>query len=38
MEQNIGENDFFFQIIGFELGVANPHNLKQDTCHRYSMC
>ena len=38
MEQNIGENDFVFQIIALELGVTNPHNLKQDTCDRYSMC
>ena len=38
MEQK-GEKKFFvFQIIAFELGVANSLNLQQDTYHRQSMC
>ena len=38
MEQKIEKNIFVFQIIAFELGVANSHNLEQDTCRRQSMC
>ena len=29
---------FVFQIIAFELGVGNSHNLEQDTCRRQSIC
>ena len=38
MEQKIEKNIFVFQIIAFELGVANSHNLEQDTCRRQLMC
>ena len=38
MEQKIQKKFFVFQIIAFELGVANSHNLEQDTCHRQSIC
>ena len=34
MEQKIQESFCVFQIIAFELGVANSPNLQQDTCHR----
>ena len=37
MEQKIEKNYFVCQIIAFELGVANSHNLEQDTCRRQSM-
>ena len=37
MEQKIRKKIFLFQIIAFEVGVANSHNLEQDTCHRTSM-
>ena len=38
MEQKIQKMFSIFQIIAFELGVANSHNLKQDICQRQSMC
>ena len=38
MEQKIQKILFVFQIIAFELGVANSLNLKHDTCHGQSMC
>ena len=38
MEQKGEQNVFVFQIIAFELGVTNPHNLEQDTSHWQSMC
>ena len=38
MEQKIQEKFFVFQIIAFELGVADSLNLEYDTCHRESMC
>ena len=31
MEQKIQKKFFVFQINVFELGVANSHNLEQDT-------
>ena len=37
MEQKIQKKFLVFQIIAFELGVANSRNLEQDTCHRQSM-
>ena len=37
MEQKIEKKFFVFQIIAFELGVTNSHNLEQDTCRRQSM-
>ena len=33
MEQKIQNKFSVFQIIAFELGVRNSHNLEQDTCH-----
>ena len=33
MEQKIQNKFSVFQIIAFELGVGNSHNLEQDTCH-----
>ena len=38
MEQKIEQKCLVFEIIAFELGVANSHNIEQDTCHRKSMC
>ena len=38
MEKKIVTKFFVFQIISFELGVANSHILERDTCHRQSMC
>ena len=38
MEQKLEKKFFVFQIIAFELGVANSRNLEQDICHRQSMC
>ena len=38
MEQKTKKKFFVFQIIAFELGVANSHNLEQDTYHRQSIC
>ena len=37
MEQKIEKNFFVFQILAFELGVANSRNIEQDTCHRNSL-
>ena len=33
MEQEIEKKFFVFQIIAFELGVANSRNFQQDTWH-----
>ena len=38
MEQKIEKKLFDFQIIAFELGVANSRNIQQDTGHRQAMC
>ena len=38
MEQKMQKKFIVFQIIAFELGVADSHNLEQDTCHRMLMC
>ena len=38
MEQKIHKKFFVFQIIAFELGVANSRDIEQDICHRQSMC
>ena len=38
MKEKIEKMVFIFQIIAFELGVANSRNIEQDTCHRQSMC
>ena len=38
MEQKIEEKVFVFQILAFELGVANSRKMEKDTCHRQSMC
>ena len=38
MEQKIQKKFFVFQIIAFELGVANSHNLERDTCHQMFIC
>ena len=38
MEQNIEKKFLVFQIVAFELGVANSRNIGQDTCYRQSMC
>ena len=38
IEQKIGNFFFTFEIIAFELVVANSHNLEQDTYHQQSMC
>ena len=38
MEQKIQKKFFLFQIVAFELGVANSRNIEQDTCHRQPMC
>ena len=38
MEQKMQKKFIVFQIIAFELGVADSHNLEQDTCHREAMC
>ena len=38
MEQRIENKFIVFHTIAFELGVANSHNLEQDTCHQGSMC
>ena len=39
IRQKIQKKCFVFQIIAFELGVANSQNLEheQDICHRQSM-
>ena len=38
MEQKIQKKFFVFQVIPFELGVVNSHNLEQDISKRQSMC
>ena len=38
MEEKIEKMFSIFQIITFELGVANSRNIEQDTCHRHSVC
>ena len=38
MEQNIQEKFLAFQILPFELGVANSRNIEKDTCQPQSMC
>ena len=38
MEQKISKKFFVFQIIPFELGVANSRNIEPETCHRQTMC
>ena len=37
-QQKIKKMFFIFQIITFELGVANSNNLEQDICHPQSIC
>ena len=37
MEQEIEKNLLVFQIIPFQLGIANSHILEQDLCQRQSM-
>ena len=37
-EQKIQKIFFVFQIIAFELGVANSDNIEQNICHRQTMC
>ena len=37
IQQEIERKFFVFQIVAFELGVANSHNLEQDTCPRQSI-
>ena len=38
MEQKMEKNTFIFEIIAFELGVANFYNVEQHTSRRQSMC
>ena len=38
IEQKIQKMFFVFEIIAFELGVANSHNLGQAICHQQSVC
>ena len=38
MEQKAETMFFVFQILAFELGVANSRNIEQDTCHRQPKC
>ena len=38
MEQKIEAKFFVFQIIAFELRVANSRNIEQDTCHQQPIC
>ena len=38
MKQKVEKTFFVFQIIAFELGVANPCNVLQDTWNRQAMC
>ena len=38
MQQKIEKKFFVFQILASELGVANSHNIEQDTCHGHPMC
>ena len=37
-KKKIQKNSFVFQIIAFELGIANFLNLQQNTFHRRPMC
>ena len=37
MEQKMEKKFFIFEVIATELGVADSHNLQQDTYHRMSM-
>ena len=38
MEEKIEKIFFVFQILAFELGVANSGNIEQDTCDCQPMC
>ena len=38
IEEKIEIKFFVFQILAFEVGVANSRNIEEDTCHRHSMC
>ena len=38
MQQKMQKKFFVFRVIAYQLGVANSHNLEQDTSHRKSMC
>ena len=38
MEQKAETMFFVFQILAFELGVANSGNIEQDTCDCQPMC
>ena len=38
LEQKIHKKVFLFQVLAFELGVANSPNIQQDTCHQQTMC
>ena len=38
MEQKIEKKFFVFQVIAFQLGVANSRNIEQDTCHQQPIC
>ena len=38
MEQEIEKKFFVFQILAFELGVANSRNIENYTCHGHSIC
>ena len=37
MEQKSEKMFFVFQILAFELGVANSRNIETDTCHQHSV-
>ena len=38
MEKKIQKKFSVFQIIAFELAVANSRNIEQDTCQHQPMC
>ena len=38
IEEKVEKKFFVFQIIAFELGIANSRNLEQGICHVESMC
>ena len=38
MEQKIQKKLFVFQILAFELGIANSRNIEQDICYHQSLC
>ena len=38
MEQKIKKKFFVFQVIAFELGVANSRNIEKDTSHQEPIC